>query len=122
MNGDNGMTCIWLLTITRFDEDDDGDYTHDVIFTCAYGRRSKAMEAKAKARAMFPTHADIEYSIERVVFVQDELPSDEEDMAYDMMGKVAKEKFWEHWGPRCEEHEDGCPVCDAYAARDGEEK
>ena len=90
------LNRIWVLTITTFEEDDLGEYTHDVIFTCAYGTRAKAYEAKEKARAMFPTHADIEYSIERVVFVQDELPSDEEDMAYDMMGKVAKEKFEKH--------------------------
>ena len=34
-------------------------------------------------------------------------------------------QFEKYWGPRCEEHEEGCPVCDAYAerdARDGEKK
>jgi hypothetical protein len=86
-----GMTCIWLLTVTRFYEDDDGEYTQEVIFTCAYGRRSKAMESKVKARAMFPKYSDMEYRVERVVFVQDELPSDEEDMAYDMLSETAKD-------------------------------
>jgi len=118
-----GMTGIWLLTVTTFEEDDDGgEYISDVIFTCAYGRRSKAMEAKEKVRAMFPRNADIEYKIERVIFVQDELPSVEEEMAYDLMSETAKEWFENYWGPRCEEYEEGCPTCDAYAARDKEKK
>lgn len=116
-----GMTGIWLLTVKAFEEDDLGEYTHDVIFTCAYGRRSKAVEAKEKAKAMFPRNADIEYTIERVAFVQDELPSVEEEMAYDLLGETAKDWFEKYWGPRCEEHEDGCPVCDAYAERDARE-
>lgn len=86
-----GMTGIWLLTITAFEENAPDEYVSDVLFTCAYGRRSKAMEAKEKAKAMFPRNADIEYTIQRVVFVQDELPSVEEEMAYDLLSEAAKE-------------------------------
>jgi len=116
-----GMTAIWLLTVTTFEEDDDGEYISDVIFTCAYGRRSKAMEAKEKVRAMFPRNIDIEYRVERVLFVQDELPSVEEEMAYNLMGETAKDWFENYWGPRCKGYEEGCPTCDAYAERDARE-
>jgi len=43
-------------------------------------------------------------------------------MAYERLQELANEEFELYWGPRCEEHEEGCPVCDAYAARDGGKK
>ena len=111
--------CIYIVTVKKFEEN---DYENvEVLFECAYGTREKAHEAYHRAEAMFTPCAYVEFGVRRVVIVQgDGCP--EEEMAYERLQELANEEFELYWGPRCEEHEDGCPVCDAYAARDGEKK
>jgi hypothetical protein len=111
--------CIYVVTIKKFEENDVEN--EEVLFECAYGTRGKAHEAYDRAKKMFTPHAYVEFSVRRVVFVQgDGCP--EEEMAYARLQELANEEFEAYWGPRCEEHEDGCPVCDAYAAREEEGK
>jgi hypothetical protein len=114
--------CIYIVTVKKFEED---DYENvEVLFECAYGTREKAHEAYHRAEAMFTQCSYVEFGVRRVVIVQgDGCP--EEEMAYERLQELANEEFELYWGPRCEEYEEGCPTCDAYAARDardGEKK
>ena len=114
-----GADCIYIVTITKFEENDVEN--EEVLFECAYGTRGKAHEAYNRAKKMFTPNAYVEFAVRRVVIVRGDEPCAEEEMAYDRLTELANEEFELYWGPRvhrCEEHEDGCPVCDAYAERD----
>ena len=111
--------CIYIVTITKFEENDVEN--EEVLFECAYGTRGKAHEAYNRAKKMFTPNAYVEFAVRRVVIVRGDESCAEEEMAYDRLTELANEEFELYWGPRvhrCEEHEDGCPVCDAYAERD----
>lgn len=106
--------CIYIVTVKSFEENDFEN--EEVLFECAYGTPEKAREAYNRAEKMFTPHAYVEFGIRRVVFIQDD-PSTEE-MAYEHLKEVADREFELYYGERCQEYEEGCVVCEAYAERD----